>query len=127
MCILFGSESQIKEENSNLLSPMPSVYVLSCFSHVPLCDPMDHGLPASSVDGILQARILEWIAMNPSCLHLMHWQEGSLPLAPPGEPNNTLHFIVFSHFYPHTSHICLPLKLMLFLLKNAVTCFYRCV
>ena len=28
-----------------------------------LCDPMDHSLPGSSVHGILQARILEWVAM----------------------------------------------------------------
>ena len=28
-----------------------------------LCDPMDCGLPGSSVHGILQARILEWIAI----------------------------------------------------------------
>ena len=28
-----------------------------------LCDPMDCSLPGSSVHGILQARILEWIAM----------------------------------------------------------------
>ena len=28
-----------------------------------LCDPMDHSPPGSSVHGILQARILEWIAM----------------------------------------------------------------
>ena len=28
-----------------------------------LRDPMDHSLPASSVSGILQPRILEWIAM----------------------------------------------------------------
>ena len=56
--------------------------------------------------------------LNPSCLHLVHWQEGSLPLAPPGKPNNILRFIIFTHFYPHTSHICLPLKLMLFLLKK---------
>ena len=27
-----------------------------------LCDPMDHGPPGSSVHGILQARILEWVA-----------------------------------------------------------------
>ena len=29
-----------------------------------LCDPMDHGQPGSSVHGILQARILEWVAMS---------------------------------------------------------------
>ena len=28
-----------------------------------LCDPMDCNLPGSSVHGILQARILEWVAM----------------------------------------------------------------
>ena len=28
-----------------------------------LCDPMDCSLPASSVHGILQAKILEWVAM----------------------------------------------------------------
>ena len=30
-----------------------------------LCDPMDCSLPDSSVYGILQARILEWVAMPP--------------------------------------------------------------
>ena len=29
-----------------------------------LCDPMDHGLPGSSVHGILHARILEWVAIS---------------------------------------------------------------
>ena len=28
-----------------------------------LCDPKDHSSPGSSVRGILQARILEWVAM----------------------------------------------------------------
>ena len=31
-----------------------------------LCDPMDGSLPGSSVHGILQARILEWVAVFPS-------------------------------------------------------------
>ena len=31
-----------------------------------LCNPMDHSLPGSSVCGILQARILEWVAMPSS-------------------------------------------------------------
>ena len=31
-----------------------------------LCNPMDHSLPGSSVNGILQARILEWVAMPSS-------------------------------------------------------------
>ena len=61
-----------------------------------LCDPMDCSLPSSSVRWILQARILEWIAvpcsilltqgLNLSLLCLLHWQMGSLPVAPPGKP-----------------------------------------
>ena len=34
-------------------------------SRVRLCDPMDSSPPGSSVHGILQARILEWVAMPP--------------------------------------------------------------
>ena len=43
--------------------------VLSLQSHLTLCDPMDHSpslsswVPLGSVHGILQARILEWVAM----------------------------------------------------------------
>ena len=40
--------------------------VLSCFSHVQLCDPMGCSLPGSSVHGILQARTLQWVAMRSS-------------------------------------------------------------
>ena len=42
------------------------VCMLSQFSHVQLCDPMDCSLPGSSVLGILQARILESVAMRSS-------------------------------------------------------------
>ena len=38
-------------------------YVLSCPT---VCDPMDWSLPSSSVHGILQERILEWVAMSSS-------------------------------------------------------------
>ena len=49
----------------------PSFYLLilkvlvtqSCLT---LCDPMDYSPPGSSVHGILQARILEWVAMPSS-------------------------------------------------------------
>ena len=59
-----------------------------------LCDPNDCSPPGSSVHGILQARTLEWAAVSSegSCqplgsnLSLLHWQAGSLPLAPPGKP-----------------------------------------
>ena len=39
------------------------VVVLVAQSCLTLCDPMDCSLPGSSVYGILQARILEWIAI----------------------------------------------------------------
>ena len=62
-----------------------------------LGDPTDCSPPDSSVHGILQARILEWVAMTASrgssrprdrtcyLLGLVHWQAGSSPLAPPGK------------------------------------------
>ena len=40
--------------------------MLNHLGHVWLCDPMDHSSPASSVHGILQARILEWVPMHSS-------------------------------------------------------------
>ena len=33
-------------------------------SHPTLCDPIDSSPPGSSVPGILQARILEWVAIS---------------------------------------------------------------
>ena len=56
-----------------------------------LCDPMDHSSPSSSVRGILQARILEWVAMPSSRGSTMSpkspalWED-SLPSEPPGKP-----------------------------------------
>ena len=38
-------------------------YLPSCFIRAHLCDPMDCSLPGTSVHGILQARILKWVAM----------------------------------------------------------------
>ena len=37
---------------------------LKSLSCVQLCDPMDYSLPGSSVHGIFQARVLEWIAIT---------------------------------------------------------------
>ena len=51
----------------DLLTHTPQVIlcvsILSCFSCIWLCNPMNYSLPGSSVHGILQARILEWVAM----------------------------------------------------------------
>ena len=65
---------------------------MSCLT---LCDPMDCSPPGSSVHGISQARILEWVAIfffqgifptqgSNSCL--LHWQADSLPLNHQGSP-----------------------------------------
>ena len=40
--------------------PMKVLVIQSCLT---LCDPMDHSPSGSSVRGILQARILEWVAI----------------------------------------------------------------
>ena len=60
--------------------------LLSCFSHVRLCDPLDCSLPGSSVHGILQTRTLEWVAMLSSkgssqlrdwtCIFCVSWVSG---------------------------------------------------
>ena len=42
------------------------VHAKSLQSCLTPCDPMDHSPPSSSVDGILQARVLEWVAMPSS-------------------------------------------------------------
>ena len=77
-------------------------------SYPNLCDCLDCSLPGSSVHGILQERILEWVAipssrgifltqgLNPCLLCLLHWQLGSLPLVPPGKP-------ILSFIIPQTS------------------------
>ena len=49
----------IKETYLNML-----LLLLSRFSRVRLCNPMDSSPPGSSIPGILQARILEWVAIS---------------------------------------------------------------
>ena len=74
-------------------TPCDYVCMLSHFSSVRLWDPMDCSLPGSSVHGILQARILEWVAISSSrgsspprdrtCVSYIYvlWQA-----VPPGKP-----------------------------------------
>ena len=56
------SPTKIKDNchHNRSFPTLPSVQTQSCLT---LCDPMDHSLLGSSVHGILQARILEWVAM----------------------------------------------------------------
>ena len=67
-------------------------------SYLTLCNPMDCSLPHSSVHGIFQERILEWVTISysgylpepgikPHFLHLQHWQTGSLTTASFGKPH----------------------------------------
>ena len=58
---LWHSDKEMPAQNVTLLS-----YVLHAqlLSHVWLCDPVDCSLPDSSVHGIFQARILEWVAIS---------------------------------------------------------------
>ena len=61
-----------------------------------LCDPMDCSLPGSSIHGIFQARILEWVAISFSRassplgdeirISYLHCQGDSLPLCHLGSP-----------------------------------------
>ena len=66
--------------------------------YVQLCDLMNFNPPGSSVHGISQARILEWVAISSSrgfsprgdqshisCI-FVHWQADSLPLSHLGSP-----------------------------------------
>ena len=54
----------VRRGYGRLLWPLSSLCVLSSFICVRLCDPMDCSPPGSSVPRILQARILEWIAVS---------------------------------------------------------------
>ena len=80
------------------------------------CDPVDCSPPGSSVHGILQARILEWVAisfsrdlpnpeiepMSPASPASPASQEDSLPSEPPGKPINVKH-LVLKYFFKASS------------------------
>ena len=64
-----------------------------------LCNPVDSSPPSSSIHGILQARILEWVVISssrdlptpgiePVCPASPALAGNSLPLKPPGKPMN---------------------------------------
>ena len=90
-----------------------------------LCNLMGCSLTGSFVHRILQARILEWVALSSrgssrprGLLCLLHWQADSLPLAPPGKPFNGYGFFAF---FPAAWNPALPGADML--LKSI--CLYR--
>ena len=79
---------------------LDTVKSCSVLRFVTLCNPRDCTPPDVSDYEVFQARILEWLlfltpgdlpnpGIEPISLTLLHWQEGSSSLAPPGKPNNT--------------------------------------
>ena len=93
--IFFFFQRWLKKEL--LANPCLSVVAQSCPT---LCDPMDCSPPDSSVHGILQARILEWVAIsfsrdlpNPGIkLGSSASQADALPSEPPGKPQGKYFF-----------------------------------
>ena len=58
------SKDELQKKVCVILSFGGTCCMLNHFSRVPIfCNPMDCSLPGSSVHGILQARILEWVAI----------------------------------------------------------------
>ena len=77
------------------------MYLCHCILHVcichaqscpTLCDPMDCSQPSTSVHGLLQERILEWVAISFSrdqtyvSYISLHWQRASLLSSHSGSP-----------------------------------------
>ena len=83
--------TQSGNRNSVARQLLQSEVAQSCLT---VCDPMDCSLPGSSVLGIFQARILEWVAIpSPGDLPNPGIKPGSptlqtdaLPSEPPGKP-----------------------------------------
>ena len=87
---------------------------MKSLSRVRLCDPVDCSLPGSSIRGILQVRILEWVAISFSrgssplrdLTWVPHWQVDYLPLSHQGSPflmingTNLLHHVSSLFFSP---------------------------
>ena len=65
------------------------VYVLVAQLCPTLCDPMDYGPPGSSVQGLLQERILEWIAISFSSEEAEMWKKPASFSPVPEECNNS--------------------------------------
>ena len=61
-----GSQTSLRPFNTHTHACQTCVCVKSLWSCSTLCDPMNCNPPGSSVHGILQARILEWVAMPSS-------------------------------------------------------------
>ena len=83
----------------------PVLFQGACMLRLTLCNPIDCSPPDSSVHGIFQARILEWVVTAYSRgssyprdqTHLLHWQVDSLPLVPSGKPRPVPALVLNTH------------------------------
>ena len=102
------------------LELVESMHVKSLQSCPTMCDPMDCSLPGFSVCGILQARILEWVAIS-SCRGSSQPRDrtrascisGRFFLSVPrNKPQFTLIWLLLlrssKHFWPALPHLELP-------------------
>ena len=96
-CCLRDSQEFSQHHNSKVSTVYACMCAKSLQSCPTLCDYMDCSLPGSSVHGIPQTRILEWVALPFSrrsslprnwthVSYLLPWQAGSLAQVPPGKP-----------------------------------------
>ena len=122
ICILMALRNPASKELMLILynATLPKLFWLcvQTLSHVQLFATLwTLALPGSSVQGILPARILEWVAISSSrgssrlrdwtsILHLLNWQADSLPLAPPGKPLIWLWNPLFYHCWTHFGKCC---------------------
>ena len=73
------------------LLPTPTHRALCLLSHVKLLRPVDCSPPGSGVGcHFLFQGIFPTQGSNPCLLHVLHWQEDSLPLRHSGTPESTL-------------------------------------
>jgi len=89
--------------------------VVSSLSVRLFCDSTDCSLPGSSVHGILQARILQWVAisfsgelpdpgMEPSSLLSPTLAGGFFSPEPPGKPRQKAQFLLYSSLLDSNRH-----------------------
>ena len=126
---------------SELCVPCCAKLLQSCLT---LWDPMDHRWSDSSVPGIFQAKILEWLAVpapgdlpaprtEPTSFMSPALAGHSLPLPPPGKPHlsrssflsigeGTHWFVYLTLFLPAASCICWEIQVYL---ARSVTCHCR--
>ena len=64
---------QFEKINSSTLTAVLDYWKNHVQLCLTLCDPMDRSLPGSSVHGIFQARVLEWVAIAVSVYRYKSW------------------------------------------------------